>query len=1320
MGLVRVAHQLADGMRCRVNILFQNTVFRYLFGIAAVASVFALRIWLIPLTGTGAPFVLFFAAVLVISLFAGVGPAICAVLLSMPLGAYTFVVGAGYSIVQASFQSLLFAVDGIVAICLTFLTKMGPRSLQDAIRQVRESEEKYHALFDSIDEGFCVVEVLFDDADNALDYRFLEVNRVFEKQTGISNAVGRRMREIAPAHEEHWFQIYGQIALTGESRRFENPAHALGRFYDVYAFRLGRPEQRHVAILFNDITTRKQIEEALHESEERFELAMEAGGIGTFDWNIRTNVVIWTEPSQAAFARPSGASRGVYDDWAKRVRPEDLLVCEAGIQEAFRKKHHHWQAEYRMMRSDTADERWFNAQSHIFYDAHGEPLCMIGVNIDITERKRIERTLQESEERVRLTIDEAPIGMALVALDGRFVRVNRALCEIVGYGSAELTGLTFQAITHPDDLDADLALLDQLARGEIPRYQLGKRYIRKDGTIVDIQLSTSILRSREGAPLYYIAQIEDITDRQRAEAALKDSEWRLSLALDSAQMGMWDLDLLTDTSVRSLRHDQIFGYSTAVPTWGAAVFMTHVVPEDREVAKQAFEKAFVSDNFDMECRIRWADESIHWISAKGRVYRNPKGDPVRMMGTVVDVTEQKRAEEALQRSEREFRELAESMPQIVWATRADGKNIYFNQQWVDYTGLTLEESYGDGWITPFHPDDRQRAWDAWKRATQYRETYSLECRLRRADGAYQWWLIRGVPLLSANGEINKWFGTCTDIEQIKVAEHRLKESEAKFSGIISIAADAIISIDEEQRITIFNNGAEQVFGYSQAEAIGTPIDNLMPERFRKTHRQYVERFASGPVTARRVGERLTTIVGLRKNGEEFPAEAAISKLQVGDKTFLTVAMRDITERKRFEKEQRLLAEAGVMLAASLDYDQTLATVAHLVVRDFADWCMVEVIDEDGVIRRLKVAAGDPSKEDLCAILQHIPIDRDGPYLLRDAFETKQSFLIEHVTSKQLEFFAQGPEHLQALRGMSPISLMGVPLLRQGRLFGALAFISSTGSRHYGESDLRLAEALADRAAMSIENARLYRVSVRATELRDQVLGVVAHDLRNPLAAILMQTSALKRQGPKLERRSEKPMEVIHRVAKRMNRLIQDLLDVARMEAGQLTIERARVSAGGLIAEAVDMQRPLASSSSLELRVEVDPDVAEVWGDRNRLLQVFENLIGNAIKFTQAGGRITAGATSRDEEIVFWVADTGGGIASENLPRVFDRFWTATRTGRQGAGLGLPITKGIVEAHGGRIWVESTVGSGSTFFFTIPRVSAAQDRLSYGRRPDRAA
>jgi PAS domain S-box-containing protein len=1159
-------------MEARVGTLFHNTFVRYLFAIAMVASTFAIRLWLIPLTGTGAPFVLSFAAVLVTSLFAGVGPGICVVLLSLPLGAYTFVMGAGYSIVQASFQSLLFAVDGIVVIYLTFLTRQGARSLQDVNRQVRKSEERYRALFDSIDEGFCVVEVLFDDADNAVDYRFLEVNRVFEKQTGISNAVGRRMREIAPAHEEHWFQIYGQIALTGESRRFENPAHALGRFYDVYAFRLGRPDERHVASLFNDITKRKQAEEALH----------------------------------------------------------------------------------------------------------------------------------ESEERIRLTIDEAPIGMALVALDGRFVRVNRVLCEIAGYSSDELTGLTFQAITHPDDLDADLTLLDQLARGEIPRYQLGKRYIRKDGTIVDIELSSSVLRSREGAPLYYIAQIQDITDRKRAEAALKDSERRLSLALDSAEIGMWDLDLLTDTSVRSLRHDQIFGYSAAVPTWGAAVFMTHVVPEDREVAKRAFEKAFASDNFDMECRIRWADESIHWISAKGRVYRDPKGDPVRMMGTVLDITENKRAEEALQTSEREFRELAESMPQIVWATGADGRNIYFNQQWVDYTGLTLEESSGEGWITPFHPDDRQRAWDAWERAVHHRDTYSLECRLRRADGAYQWWLIRGVPLLSANGEIRKWFGTCTDIEQIKRIEQELKDANTFLDAIIeNIPLMLFIKESRSLRFVRFNRAGEDLVGWPRQTLIGKTDYDLWPrpqaefffEKDRETlNGGKVVDIAEEPIETRHQGVRFLHTKKVPIHDGE------------GHARYLLGISEDVTERRRIEKERKFLAEANVALSASLDYEQTLATIAQLVVRDVADWCIIEIMEEQENLRRLKVASANRADAALCARLEQVPIDRNRPYFVRAVVEEKQPLLIEHLSSESLESVAQSPEHLQALSSVIPKSLMAMPLLMRGQLLGTISFVSSNPSRLYGRGDLRLALALADRAAVAIENARLYRASVHATQLRDQVLGIVAHDLRNPLSTILLNAAALKRQGPDPERRSQRRSEAIHRAATRMNHLIQDLLDVAVMESGQLTVERARLSARELIVGAVDMQRPLASSSSLELRVDLDRDVPHVWGDRDRLLQVFENLIGNAIKFTKAGGCITVGATSRDHEVLFRVADTGSGIAPENLPRVFDQFWQATSANRQGAGLGLSITKGIVEAHGGRIWVESAPDRGTTFSFTIPEAT----------------
>ena len=238
----------------------------------------------------------------------------------------------------------------------------------------------------------------------------------------------------------------------------------------------------------------------------------------------------------------------------------------------------------------------------------------------------------------------------------------------------------------------------------------------------------------------------------------------------------------------------------------------------------------------------------------------------------------------------------------------------------------------------------------------------------------------------------------------------------------------------------------------------------------------------------------------------------------------------------------------------------------------------------------------------------------------------------------------------------------------------------------------------------------YRKSIeaalrRAVTARDEVLRIVAHDLRNPLNTIMMQAELLERPEPEPERRDQTPRLVITRSANRMERLIKDLLDVALVEAGQLKIERERLSAAELARDALEMQKPLAASAGLELQLDVEQPLRDVWGDRNRLLQVFENLIGNALKFTEEGGRITIGARPGDHEVEFFVADTGCGIAPENLAHVFDPFWQADRAGGQGAGLGLPITKGIVDAHGGRIRVESTLGRGTTFFFTLPTAPA---------------
>jgi signal transduction histidine kinase len=416
--------------------------------------------------------------------------------------------------------------------------------------------------------------------------------------------------------------------------------------------------------------------------------------------------------------------------------------------------------------------------------------------------------------------------------------------------------------------------------------------------------------------------------------------------------------------------------------------------------------------------------------------------------------------------------------------------------------------------------------------------------------------------------------------------------------------------------------------------------------------------------------------------------------------------QDITHSKqlsRAKREQQFLADAGEILASTLDYDQTLSSVARLAVREFAEVSLVDLIEENGEIRRLRAASRDPTLDWACEILSHALIDRDRPSFAERALKTQRSILMESLSPETVDSFAQGsPERLRALRALDPKSAITVPLVVDGKTFGALAFVSSASSRRFTADDLRLAEALAHRAALVIEKARLYRVAQQALQARDEVLGIVAHDLRNPLNAIILKAALLKRLPGQREPRFRDTVLSIDRSAVRMNRMIEDLLDIARVEAGRLVVERTRVPVGQLICDAVEAQKPIAAAASLDLRLEVARDVPDVWADRDRLLQVFDNLVGNALKFTPPGGHIRVGASALNEdEVQFWVADAGVGIAAEDLPHVFDRFWQAHKGQRRGTGLGLTIVKGIIEAHAGRIWVESAIGIGTTFFFALP-------------------
>ena len=582
------------------------------------------------------------------------------------------------------------------------------------------------------------------------------------------------------------------------------------------------------------------------------------------------------------------------------------------------------------------------------------------------------------------------------------------------------------------------------------------------------------------------------------------------------------------------------------------------------------------------------------------------------------------------------------------------------------------------------------------------ESVFVDTVLHAADGRDLNVDLSCQPIHDVGGAIVGVLVEARDVTRRVRSENALRASQAIFAGILNIAVDAIISIDEAQRIVHFNHGAEQIFGYEAAEAIGLPLDLLLPERFRGTHASFVVAFGKSGEQARRMGHR-REIFGLRRNGEEFPAEASISKLDTPGQRLYTVVLRDITERRRVEQSQRFLATAGGVLTRSLDTEQTITAILELPVDGVADVCVLDLVDEQ---RRLTRRVSEGPSARLNALTQRIakeyPLTWDSPSRIIDVLRTGEPELLSEVSDAWLEAHVETDAELALVRETGLRSLIIVPLMARETVIGAMTLMGVETRRPYDAADLQVAGELAFRAAFALENARLYADAQSATRARDEVLGVVSHDLRNPLSAIAMCTNSLLAQTPDDDGPQRELLGTVYQSTQWMNRLIQDLLDVSNIEAGRLSVERHSEAVEPIVRRAASMFERQAAERSITLRLVVRDDVPAAHVDAERIVQVLTNLIGNAMKFTDSGGSITVEATPHGNDVMFCVSDTGAGIPPEHLPHVFERYWQARRTARKrGSGLGLAISRGIVEAHGGRIDVSSALGAGSTFRFTVP-------------------
>ena len=444
-----------------------------------------------------------------------------------------------------------------------------------------------------------------------------------------------------------------------------------------------------------------------------------------------------------------------------------------------------------------------------------------------------------------------------------------------------------------------------------------------------------------------------------------------------------------------------------------------------------------------------------------------------------------------------------------------------------------------------------------------------------------------------------------------------------------------------------------------------------------------------------------------RRGDGTRAVLSLSGSPIRDPAGNTVAgvvtFTDVTEERRRRQADRLLARTSELLASSLESAATLQRVADLVAGSLADYCIVHV-EEGGELRAPGVAHADPRRREIVrGLLRRFPVDPDGEHPAVVCLRTGEPRLIPRVDDGMVAAISSGAEHTEMLRDLGLASGMVVPMQARGRTLGAISFGRTADSPPYEDADLEVAQELARRAALAVDNARLYEEAQRASRAREEVLAVVSHDLRNPLNAIVLGTALLDdfSAGGAWSERDRQQLRAIRNASQQMAGLIQDLVEVVALESGGAALCPEPATAAELVEGAAELFREMAVQRGLTMGSSVVPCLPVLQADRARILRVLSNLLGNALKFTRAGGLVTVSAAPAEGFVRFAVADTGCGIAPEHLPHIFDRYWQVRRGEKEGLGLGLAIAKGIVEAHGGRIWAESAPGEGATFHFTLP-------------------
>lgn len=1046
-----------------------------------------------------------------------------------------------------------------------------------------------------------------------------------------------------------------------------------------------------------DVTEAKRAERAVA-------AALQAGEVGTYYWDIPNDRVTGDRNFVALFGvLPDDRSFAPVADFIAGVHPEDRDRVASEIQRTLNDGTP-YRTEYRVIRPD--GERWLLARGAVGRDADGRPLDWAGVLVDITARKAIEEALAASLSRLDYAVEAAGLGFWHWDLPlGEIHWDDRVKKHFHLPPNARITTELLYQRLHPDDRRPTRDAIERSIT-EGTGYDIHYRTV--DPATGAEKWVRSIGRAsfdESGAPKRFDGVALDVTDQRRAEAAIRESNERFSIVSRATYDAIWDWDMRTDAVWWNEGVTELFGYRREDIGPTASWWYDHIHPEDRDRVVGGIHVVIDGGggHWTDEYRFRKADGSCAFVLDRGYAIQED-GKTIRLVGAMLDMTEQRRAEQRLRESEQRFRTLFEAMDDgycvIEPLYDAQGHPVDYryhlaNPALEQHTGLTDVVGKTARQLMPNH----ERHWiENYARVAETGGLYR--------DGGWVGDLGRWIDLSAfriGSPEDRRVGVLFSDITDRKLAEALLREKDERFQLLVDQASDyAMIIADRDGRIMEWSGGAESITGFTADEVLDQPVDLIFTPDDRAAQAPAEER-------ARTVREgRIETGRWLmRRDGNEFFAEGVMVPLRSGDGSLRGFGrvFRDATARRRAEDSMRFLAHAGASLAELVDYSSTLNRIANLAVDGFADWCVVDLVNDNGERERLTVTASETAdvKAARSADQDFHPVG-DAAGLIPHVLRTGEPEVVSDLFAADSDTAAQGPERMNRLREIGVRSYLCVPLLSRGRVVGGMTFLSSSTRRRFGEDELRVAENLAERVATAIENAQLYRELQEQDRRKDEFLATLAHELRNPLAPIRNGLQILRMAGADGEIVGQ-TLTMMDRQLGHITHLVDDLMDMARVSSGKVVLRVEPSPLKPLIDAAVETSRQMIEAAKHEFTLRTPGEPLTVAADRTRLVQILANLLNNAAKYTPPGGRIEMSAERDGAFAAIRIADNGVGISSDLLPKVFEMFnqvGASLDRSQGGLGIGLTLVRRLVEMHEGTVEAESPgEGLGSVFTVRIP-------------------